>query len=384
MCVIIHILPGSSVEHDRLFNAAANNWHSWGIIVKGKDGLKTWKKVPQGAELADSNPKAGGCWQDIEEITKILDDNKEYHRYVHFRHATRGDVSLDNCHPFLAFKDEDREVFLMHNGSFVGGLGGQVWSPHNTNYGPGANSINTDSDTKEFVEKHLSKALKAFGINGDYTNRDFQDFIWNPLYNSKGGSSKIILISNDLPELKAGTWDTFVDSKTQEPRYYASNNTYFRSVDRGPLFYQQKEKERRQKEEEEIEKRKTLSGSNSSGKTDTEVTQYRAGMFEINSEIIKGLHAVFETFGSGLAPGDIADLGECSVPEFEAIVNKFIASGNTLTIAHFLDVVMTSYMELYQENERLKDKHDKATKLISSLKTTASQENFDVTNTKAA
>lgn len=366
MCVIIHLLPGKTIEHLKLFNAAANNWHSWGIVVKDekKKKLTVIQRVPKNAELKEDHVDAGGCHNDIEEIEKILDDNKKFERFIHFRHATKGHVNIENCHPKLIYEGGNRQVYFMHNGTFGGGLGVTV-NGYGMTYGPqGVKLDKAPSDTYEFAEKHLMEPLEAF-VEGDYTNEKFQKYLWNPLFIDKGQASRVIFISNDLPCLKAGSWSTFTNNETQEVDFYASNNTYFDKVDRGPLHEAQKAEERRQKAAQEAkEKSERVEGNLNAS---TAIVPYQHGMFQQDPKVLVGLRIIFDTFGAGLASNEIRDLGECSVPEFEAIINQLLSSGNTNSVAFFMDLVVQSYMELYNDHERLKDKHDKATKKISSL-----------------
>lgn len=379
MCVIYHILPTKDIPHDKLFNSAANNWHSWGIVVKNTstNKLEVYREVPENADKDESNPLAGGCHCDIAKIEKILEDNKQYERFVHLRHATKGHINMSNCHPFEIRNDDERQVMFMHNGSFGGNLGVTVNS-----YGQAFTSdqkllFDAPSDTSEFIDKFLKVPLLEF-VGGDYTNTTFQTYIWSNLYRDKGLSSRVIFIANDLPCMKSGAWQTVTEEGTQDVRYYASNLDYCDRITRGPLFRQIQEQERKEREKKAAEIR-------AQNKGEPEVVgTYVHGMFQPDPEILKGLTTIFQTFGSGLEPNELACLGECSTPEFEAIVSTLIEKGEINMIAGFLDFVMTSYMELYATLEQVTRKHESSTKKIAELMKEKETGNVSVLTSHAA
>jgi len=366
MCVIIELPPGKSIESERLYTAACNNWHSWGIITKDKRGrLQVYRKIPENAELPESDPDCGGVHCDLGEISEILEKNIDKERFVHFRHATKGHINEDNCHPFLVYDKGGTQVYMMHNGGF-NGMGVTV-AANGIAWQGGTQIDNAPSDTKEFVDKYLTVPLEKFA-KGDYTDPAFQAFYWNPLFRREGGGSKVLFVSNRFPTLRVGEWNTFLDENHNE-QYYASNDTYFNRITRGPVHQQiiREENEKRKKEQEKAREEALKNGTSITTNNGGNITPYAIGMFQPDPKIVSGLMEVFKSFGSGLEPGQLADLGECSVPEFEAIVNTLLCKGDTNTVACFLDVVMVSYMEMYQELEKIKTKHEGATKKIAEL-----------------
>ena len=140
------------------------------MASKGTGELSVLRKIPD-----------DGVYNDLPEIKKFLEDNIEHERFIHFRYSTRGSTTLDNCHPFEVFNDGHRQVFMMHNGTF------NTYGQFNQG----------KSDTLEVVEKVVVPPLAY--LDGDYTEKIFQDFIWKEFWKEKGGGSRVIFISNDLP-----------------------------------------------------------------------------------------------------------------------------------------------------------------------------------------
>lgn len=377
MCVIIQLLAGKSVNSIKLFNAAANNWHSWGIIIKrpGQKSLEVIRRVPANVHLADAHPDVGGCWKDIPEIETILNDNIDCERYIHFRHATAGLVNEENCHPFVLEKNKHVESYMMHNGAFSGtGISyGAAWQ---NNHSPKPE----ESDTNLFVKNFLAEPLKEFA-KGDYTNEAFVKYYWTPLFNQKGGSSTVLFVSNVYETVRHGTWVTFVNTAGEgvnrdekDVAYYASNDQYFDRVKRGPLFFYQQEEERKAREKEQARTKAITSSvpvKDSSGKpgsTGITITTYEHGVFQPDPEVLRGLTRIFQQFGANLEPGHIADLYECGLNEFEAVVTSLVAGNDEKVIAAFIDFLIGQYRDLYNDFNRINVKKKEAEKLIAELK----------------
>ena len=55
------------------------------------------------------------------EIVKLSKNNKALQLITHHRMITRGNGSVDMCHPFrvLNYKEHGIDVFMMHNGTFT-------------------------------------------------------------------------------------------------------------------------------------------------------------------------------------------------------------------------------------------------------------------------
>ena len=340
MCVIIHLLPNQTISEEKLYNAACNNWHSWGIISKnsGTGELSVLRKIPD-----------DGVYNDLPEIKKFLEDNIEHERFIHFRYSTRGSTTLDNCHPFEVFNDGHRQVFMMHNGTF------NTYGQFNQG----------KSDTLEVVEKVVVPPLAY--LDGDYTEKIFQDFIWKEFWKEKGGGSRVIFISNDLPILKTGQWETYVNDD-RDPVFYASNSDYFEKVTRGPVFTKLQEEERRRQQEKEAKEREAKAlaqnmnhGGNNNGSTTESgsdknsrpaVCSYFEGMFQVDPQVLTGLNEIVShcqngRSEAGLEDHDINSLHLVTYEEIESMVDSFLIDGKVPEVASFIHYLIQEYHEVY-------------------------------------
>jgi len=370
MCVILDILPGTTVPKEKLFNAAANNWHSWGLVIVKDEKLEAIQRVPKNADLPESkwrSPDIGGCWQDVEEIYKLLADNINARRYLHFRHATKGHIDLDNCHPFIVFQDEDRTVCMMHNGQFNGNYGYNLDRDGDAMISGVKWACGAPSDTKDFIEKHIIVPLDQFA-DGDYTDPIFKEHYLDNLMKEKNGQSKVIFIANDLPSVKYGYgWIDFVDTETKELKYQTSNNEYFDRVKRGPLFLQQEDERLRKIREENAQKAKE-----EPEKDNVVIVPYQQHMFQGDPEIIQGLKLICELCGGDHFPNRISDLSSASVPEFESVIHLMMKEDKAIVLAAFIDFLITGYIEVedamngvIKELNLVKEKHTNASRLVA-------------------
>jgi hypothetical protein len=367
MCVILHVLPGKSVPHEKLFNMAANNWQGWGLVIRRPQKLELIRKIPKGADLSENNPLAGGNTDDLEEIEDILQDNLDCHRYLHLRHATKGSVNMNNCHPFILKNTRSEQTFFMHNGT-VSGKFGQIMTADNKIWRNGS-AVEVDdapSDTRDFIEQKLKEPLEKF-VHGDYSDPSFQKYIWEPMYREDGQNSRFLFISNKYPDLKVGVWSTILDEKG-EPSYYASNILYCDRLERGPVFRKAEAARKASLEAEEARRRNTAVVVSTNSGEKREVTPYEHGMFQPDPKVLGGLKAVFKQFGAGNVPQEIIDLGECTTAEFKAILDNCVSQNELDTAAAFIDLIIREYVDLYLENEKLQTKKDEATKMIATLK----------------
>ena len=97
MCLIIHKPAGVRIPASVIQTAASANPHGMGLMRYGEDGISALRR-----EATDSTELL--AWQDsfVEEECAI-----------HLRFRTRGEVTVENSHPFEIV----RGVFLMHNGT---------------------------------------------------------------------------------------------------------------------------------------------------------------------------------------------------------------------------------------------------------------------------
>lgn len=111
MCQILELKAGASIPMNLLEITCAINKHGFGVAFIENSDIKIERSV-------DTNdPKVLG---------KLLDDLKDKKRYVHIRHATVGDVTLQNSHPFVVLEQrahrrkKKASLILMHNGTLFG------------------------------------------------------------------------------------------------------------------------------------------------------------------------------------------------------------------------------------------------------------------------
>jgi hypothetical protein len=384
MCVIIQLLPDQEINQDWLYNSLCNNWHSYGILTKDpkatkKKRFELFQGVPDNANLPETDEKAGSCHVFFDDIQRILKDTKKIERFIHFRHATKGTVDLENCHPLLAYEDEDRQTYLFHNGTLGLGLGEYVnRQNYHGHWHPQSRSVDDNpvvfeskmSDTKEFVEKHLKEPLGHFA-KGDYNDPMFKKYIWDALWTKYGGGSKILMVANDLEPLRVGPWVP-ITNEDNSPAFYASNNDYFKEITRGPLHQGRLREARRLEEQKRAEER--AAGSSSSEVVKKEVsngvtmTPYTHGIFQPDPEIVKGVHNLLLRFGNDLSSNDLSTLNHCTIAEFEGIVESILkeADGQKI-LAGFFEYVTQQFMASVDAFEKLENKHRKASQLIEQL-----------------
>ena len=173
MCDILILPPKVNVPYDKLENVVWNNPDGYGLLVHKQGNLVPHKELPQGG----TDPKV---------IDKLLRDNEKYTRYLHLRWKTEGQISFDNCHPFLVYSDKDRDVYFMHNGTL---------------YEYKAKS-QTDqrSDSRIFAEEILTPLLKS--TKGDYSSEIIKTTIskfWGLTGNNRG-----LIVSNKSDPLIIG------------------------------------------------------------------------------------------------------------------------------------------------------------------------------------
>jgi len=383
MCVIIHLPPGKSVPENKLWNAVCNNWHGWGLGLwdSDKKELSISRSIPDNSWLEEKDLEAGGNHAEFEEIMNALDNNKDKDRFLHLRHATRGRINLENCHPVCLHNTPNRQVYLMHNGSFHYGLGdsGQSTSRFaQQGYGLPSRENTVDgtgmSDTVDFCLNHLVPPLNEF-VQGDYLNSLFQKHIWAPLWSKYGSQSRVLIFSNDQEPFKAGDWYEVKDADG-ELEYSASNNHYFDRIQRGPIFC---ETERaRQKAEAE---RRALATSSQINQTSTKETSekgagsgevkmisYQPGIFQLDPDVLKGLENLLQMYGDDVDADTISNLRMCSVPEFEAMIISAVKSNQITALAYLINHIIEEFGEVFDSVEPTIKKKEAAEKIVAKLK----------------
>lgn len=165
MCLLIHKPKGVNVDEEILRAAAFQNGDGWGIasIEDGKvvvqKGLK-WDKDKIGKESP----------------LHYLEGLKDRECVIHFRMASKGDVTIENAHPIWTGVGD---VWIAHNGTMPG------WGEAKYKEGK--------SDTKAFAE-FMGILLGELKL-GEEAVWDADNAIWNAFATFMGGGNKMAVIT---------------------------------------------------------------------------------------------------------------------------------------------------------------------------------------------
>lgn len=237
MCVIIHLKPGVLLPYKLFETATFNNPHGYGVVLKDNNMLEVKRECPEGGN-------------DPEKIFKILEENRDIERYVHLRWKTHGNIDLTNTQPFPAFISDKRQVYFMHNGVLPN------YKKTTQRVLPSGGYVQDDddsiSDSRNFAETDLSEILLHW--RGPDGPGDIEDpMLYKVLDKFWSSGSKGILISNNQEPLllSPSSWQSIdsgesviITDKSKKPhtkkevsiRFHASNDDYFTTLKRGPVF----------------------------------------------------------------------------------------------------------------------------------------------------
>jgi Glucosamine 6-phosphate synthetase, contains amidotransferase and phosphosugar isomerase domains len=174
MCVAILKPAGKYLDPDDLCLAHQANSDGCGFTVRCPQGLLTRK----------------GLWS-FAEFWRQFEPYQHLDALVHFRWASMGVVTAENCHPFAVFK----ELALIHNGHF-GGYGGKE-----------------KSDTREWMELVLRPLLKH-----DPTALDTP--VVRRLLEASIGRSKVALLGTAKTYILGGDKEDWEDEIWYSQREY--------------------------------------------------------------------------------------------------------------------------------------------------------------------
>lgn len=216
MCVICVLQPGYTPPFEMIKNAAHNNWHGYGMLLKENKRIQVIKKCEPTGE------------NDPQEIYDILKKHEDIERVLHVRHTTMGTTSMENTQPFPVFYSKNRQIYFCHNGT----LGIDPPTARQLD-ALGDHDITTDSsDSKKFATFKLAPLLQRMvGENGkgDIHDPFFMELVGKLWSNNNRG----IIYANDQEPLYLGAnWRTIKDKDGNE--FFASNDDYFNRVQRGP------------------------------------------------------------------------------------------------------------------------------------------------------
>lgn len=347
MCKIIILQPGYTLPYDMLETACYNNPHGYGLVLRDPKHNKL--------QLIKSGESALEKGNDPKEIYDLLKDNEDIERYLHLRWKTEGEISQENVQPFCSFHSDKRQVYFMHNGTLSN------WKAPTT-YDRWENGVKISnqngqdkrSDSNRFNEIFLSPLLNRFeGANG---RGDIEDPIFQTVLNKFweiGSVNKGLLISSDQGYYLINK-DNWKEIKVTDGSFWASNDTYFEKVIRGPV-HEAREKERKEKEAAENRAR-FQNHNNNFGKKDSKT------LFELKNILLQDKILLSANIKDLMADVDVyseegmASLKNMTAIEWETFLEKNKEDSVALLI-HFTD-----------EYDRLWTKYNKATSYLASLK----------------
>jgi hypothetical protein len=180
-------------------------------------------------------------------------------------------------------------------------------------------------------------------------------------------SNRGLIISNKYPTLilNAADWKLMKDGDIE---FRASNDTYFKELVRGRLFdkleadKKAKEAEARTKSSRNFQVTTTLY---TAGKASWPLTRLKDIDLKPNNFLGEALADVLSDFDlhSDHGLSQLSNLTEAEL--YHMVKNSPMAAAGLLTI------LTSSFTSLYEENEKLADKHNAASKLIGELKRAA-------------
>lgn len=242
MCVIFYLPAGVNIKSDKLFNAVANNWHGYGIVLRDDEMKKT--------QVIKKFDAAG---TDAKEVEKILRDNDDIGRYVHLRYATAGGLVIENSHPFTSYYSDDEEVYFMHNGTLSDYKPIARWSE-----GKQIMDADEKSDSYNFNEKVVAPMmLRVKGnINDEYSLQVIEKF-WGVSSYSRGilvskTEGHVLINKRDWKEVSGL-------SDSGEGTILCSNDDYFDTLKRGPILEERRKKEEEARQARLLEEREVAS-----------------------------------------------------------------------------------------------------------------------------
>lgn len=338
MCAIIYLPVGKIIDYAKFENCVHNNFHSWGLILKNTEHkkLEVIRRCRWGENKAN----------DPKEIFELLQDNMDLDRYLHLRFRTEGPIDMENTHPFPVYVSDKRQVYFMHNGSLT------QFRPktETTTYEAGIKVVKPGedvSDSKKFCDELLAPLLLKF--SGENGKADIHDPMLSTLIDKFWTTtSKGLLISNDQEPLFINERD-WVKIGTGDNIVFASNNTYFDSVTRGPEF-------ERRKQEKEMSEAKARSKFREEGVTadKSSIADLKTIPLLPRKILTDELDRIFEDYNIWEEKG-ISALDNITAIEFEALVKRSPDEAVNLLL------ILTGYY---------KELHDRHTRLVEHVEKT--------------
>lgn len=254
MCVIISLKPGYTLPYNMLETATYNNPHGYGLVLKDQNSKRL-----QVIHAKEKDFKEGN---DPKEIYDLLKKNEDIERYLHLRWKTEGDITAENCQPFPAYISDSRQVFFMHNGTLNDFRPLSAKVKYENGVRVEEHPGETCSDSKKFNDTFLAPFLARF--KGEQGAADSTDPVARNIINRfwSGDHNRGLIVTSDLDPvyINLHKWETI---EADGGHFLASNNTYFSTLSRGPV-YEQRKKEEEERKKKESEERARFQGSQAS------------------------------------------------------------------------------------------------------------------------
>ncbi|MBO7674051.1 MAG: class II glutamine amidotransferase [Atopobiaceae bacterium] len=178
MCEIFAISSkhpvGANARLQEFFSHGLHHPHGWGLAWRDQYG---WQVYKESLASVDSNY-----------LRYVLEEPLRTNQLVgHIRYATRGVVSIDNCHPFVGFDETGTQWVIAHNGTIF-----------NTALIQGYEAIEAGETDSEQVVLFLLDLLNAAAMrNGGSLDFAERFVILSQAVASLSVSNKLNLVLND-------------------------------------------------------------------------------------------------------------------------------------------------------------------------------------------
>lgn len=339
VCDILWLKPGMMPKESDFENIVYNNWHGWGLVLRDGNGR---------LEVMKDNPVEN----DPDELYDLIDRHRDLERFLHLRHATAGEVELDNVHPFEVISTNKGQLLFMHNGMMSEYDPKFIQNPEHPAVKGGW------SDTKYFQESVLTPICGALKDPLDIWAPGFRK-IMNKFWptNNRG-----ILVTNK-GAATMGTWITRQDVKGKD--YLCANDTYSAAVIRGPEF--DRRESARKFAEEQVRKEREAAAKEAG--TGTNVVPFVHGPHHLRNDQFTKVYGTTQFLDSIrenpelYSLENLAKLANATAPELEQLVEKL---GEDLI--PWLMYVTEAIGSCSRSNIELEDKIVRATKLIATLR----------------
>ena len=181
MCLIILVNDTKALSFKDMETAYKRNSDGFGIMYMNKENkFISDKFLPKN-------------FNEVKNFFNFHKVNAKGQIAIHFRFTTEGKTNKKNCHPFISYRTEERQIGMMHNGA-------RLPIPLiNKNY----------SDTWHFNEHYLKTVLRKnpnIILNSDYQS-ELEDHIDNDkmiFLDSK--TEKFIIINETVGNYRSGNW----------------------------------------------------------------------------------------------------------------------------------------------------------------------------------